>query len=255
MNNNKQSLASNNGRVAIVTGSSRGIGASIAKRLASDGFTVVVNYAGRASDPQSVVDDIRNAGGRAEAIQADVSVPAQVAALFDQTATLFGGIDVLVNNAGVMQPGLVPLSETDDALFDKIVSINLKGTFNTLRVAAKKLRHGGRIVNFSSSVTTLRMPGYSVYAATKAAVETMTNIFAKELRGRNIAVNAVAPGPTATDLFLTGKTQEQIDQLSKLAPMERLGVPDDIANVVSFLVGSDGTWVDGQTVPVNGGVA
>jgi 3-oxoacyl-[acyl-carrier protein] reductase len=255
MNNGKQLPASNNGRVAIVTGSSRGIGACIAKRLASDGLTVIVNYAGRASEAESVVDEIRNAGGRAEAIQADVSVPAQVAALFDQAATLFGGVDVLVNNAGIMQPGLVPLSETDDALFDKIVSINLKGTFNTLRVAAKKLRQAGHIVNFSSSVTILRMPGYSVYAATKAAVEMMTNIFAKELRGRDITVNAVAPGPTATDLFLTGKTQEQIEHLSKLAPMERLGVPEDIAKVVSFLVGSDGGWVDGQTVPVNGGVA
>jgi 3-oxoacyl-[acyl-carrier protein] reductase len=181
MNNGKQLPASNNGGVAIVTGSSRGIGACIAKRLALDGFTVIVNYAGRTSEAQSVVDEIRNAGGRAEPIQADVSVPAQVAALFDQAATLFGGVDVLVNNAGTMQPGLVPLSETDDALFDKIVSINLKGTFNTLRVAAKKLRQGGHIVNFSSSVTILRMPGYSVYAATKAAVETMTNIFAKEL--------------------------------------------------------------------------
>jgi 3-oxoacyl-[acyl-carrier protein] reductase len=255
MNNDKQPLASNKSRVAIVTGSSRGIGASIARRLAADGFTVVVNYSGRASDAQSVVEDIRKAGGRAEAIQADVSVPAQVAALFDQTATLFGGIDVLVNNAGVMQPGLVPLSETDDALFDKIVGVNLKGTFNTLRVAAKKLRQGGRIVNFSTTVTRLRIPGYSVYAATKAAVETMTNIFAKELRGRNITVNAVAPGPTATDLFLTGKTQEQIDHFAKMAPMERLGVPEDIANVVSFLVGSDGGWIDGQTIPVNSGIA
>ena len=165
-------------------------------------------------------------GGRAEAIQADVSAPAQVAALFDQAATLFGGVDVLVNNAGVMQPGLMPLSETDDALFEKIVGVNLKGTFNTLRVAAKKLRQGGRIVNFSSSVRALALPGYSVYAATKSAVEALTLIFAKELRGRNITVNAVAPGPTATDLFLTGKTQEQIDHLAKMPPMERLGTPE-----------------------------
>jgi 3-oxoacyl-[acyl-carrier protein] reductase len=253
MNTEMQTLISNNSRVAIVTGSSRGIGAAIARRLASDGLTLIVNYAARASDAQSVVEDIRNAGGRAEAIQADVSAPAQVAALFDQAATLFGGVDVLVNNAGVIQPGLVPLSETDDALFDKIVSINLKGTFNTLRVAAKKLRQGGRIVNFSSSLTGFRVPGYSVYAATKAAVETMTSIFAKELRGRNITVNAVAPGPTATDLFLDGKTQEQIDHHAKVAPLERLGVPEDAANVVSFLVKSDGSWINGQTIRVNGG--
>lgn len=253
MTSNKQ--ASNEGKVAIVTGASRGIGASIAKRLASEGFTVIVNYPGRAADAQAVVDEIRVAGGRAEAIQADVSVPAQVAALFDQAATLFGGVDVLVNNAGVMQIGLVLLSETDDALFDKIVDTNLKGTFNTLRVAAKKLRQGGRIVNFSSSVTALALPGYSVYAATKAAVQTMTLIFAKELRGRSITVNAVAPGPTATDLFLTGKTQEQIDQLAKMPPMERLGKPEDIAAAVSFLVGPNGGWIDGQTLRANGGIA
>lgn len=255
MSSNKQPVATNTGSVAIVTGASRGIGASIAKRLATDGFTVVVNYSGRASDAQAVVAQIREEGGRAEAIQADVSVPAQVAALFEQAVTLFGGVDVLVNNAGVMQTGLVPLSDTDDELFDRIVRVNFKGTFNTLRVAANKLRRGGRIVNFSSSVTLLRMPGYSAYAATKAAVETMTSIFAKELRGRDITVNAVAPGPTATDLFLTGKTQEQIDHLSKMAPMERLGKPEDIGAVVSFLVGPDASWVDGQTLPANGGVA
>ena len=255
MNSNQQLSASNNGKVAIVTGASRGIGASIARRLASEGFTVVVNYAGRAAEAQAVVDEIRASGGRAEAIQADVSAPAQVAALFDQAATLFGGVDVLVNNAGVMQTGFVPLSETNDALFDRIVDTNLKGTFNTMRVAAKKVRAGGRIVNFSSSLTMLATPGYSVYAATKSAVETMTLIFAKELRGRSITVNAVAPGPTATDLFLNGKSQEQIDHLSKMAPMERLGKPEDIAAVVAFLAGPDGGWVDGQTLPANGGLA
>ena len=255
MNTKTQSPASNEGKVAIITGASRGIGASIPRRLASDGFTVIVNYAGRTADAQAVVDEIRTAGGRAEAIQADVSNPAQVATMFDQAATLFGGVDVLVNNAGVMQSGVVPLADTDDALFDKIVDTNLKGTFNTLRVAAKKLRQGGRIINFSSSVTRLAFPGYSVYAATKSAVETMTNIFAKELRGRSITVNAVAPGPTATDLFLTGKSQEEIDRLSKMPPLERLGKPEDIAAVVAFLTGPDGGWVDGQTVRANGGIA
>jgi 3-oxoacyl-[acyl-carrier protein] reductase len=251
----KQPTAQNQGRVAIVTGASRGIGASAARRLASDGFAVIINYAGRAADANAVVDEIRSNGGRAEAIQADVSSPAQVAALFDQTETLFGGVDVLVNNAGVMQQGLVSLSDMDDALFDKIVAVNLKGTFNTMRVAARKLRQGGRIINFSTSVKALALPGYSVYAATKAAVETMTLIFAKELRGRNITVNAVAPGPTATELFLTGKTQEQIDHMAKMPPLERLGRPEDIAAVVSFLAGPDGGWVDGQTLRVNGGIA
>ncbi|NIF80509.1 SDR family oxidoreductase [Paraburkholderia sp. Cy-641] len=241
-------------KVAIVTGASRGIGASIAKRLAADGFAVVVNYAGRAADAQDVVASIEAAGGRATAIQADVSVPAQVAAMFDQAVTLFGGVDVVVNNAGIMQPGLVPLVDTDDALFDRLIAINLKGTFNTLRVAAKKLRSGGRIVNFSSSATALAMPGYSVYAATKSAVETMTNIFAKELRGRNITVNAVAPGPTATELFLKDKTPEQIERLAKMPPLERLGQPDDISAVVAFLASDAASWVDGQTLRVNGGI-
>jgi 3-oxoacyl-[acyl-carrier protein] reductase len=232
-------------KVAIVTGSSRGIGAAIAKRLAADGFSVVVNYAGR---------EIQSAGGRAIGIKADVSVPAEVAALFDQAEASFGAVDILVNNAGIMQPGLVPLADTDDALFDRLFAINVKGTFNALRIAANRLNAGGRIVNFSSSVIGLALPGYSLYAATKAAVEAMTNIFAKELRGRGISVNAVAPGPTATDLFLNGKTPEQIAHLAKLAPLERLGRPEDVAGLVSFLAGPDGAWINGQTLRVNGGV-
>jgi 3-oxoacyl-[acyl-carrier protein] reductase len=257
MNNHtqKQTLAPTQGKVAIVTGASRGIGAAIARRLASEGIAVIINYAGRAADANAVVDDILSNGGRAEAIQADVSVPAQVAAMFDQTETLFSGVDILVNNAGVMQEGLVSLSDTDEALFDKIVAVNLKGTFNTMRIAARKLRQGGRIINFSTSVKALALPGYSVYAATKSAVETLTLIFAKELRGRNITVNAVAPGPTATDLFLTGKTEEQINHLAKMPPLERLGRPEDIAAVVSFLAGPDGDWVNGQTLRANGGIA
>ena len=245
---------SNVSKVALVTGSSRGIGAAIAKRLAADGFNVVVNYAGRAADANAVVQEIQAAGGRATAIQADVSSAAEVAAMFNQIETTLGGLDVLVNNAGIMQPGLVPLADTDDALFDRLLAINVKGTFNNLRLAAKRLRPGGRIVNFSSSVVGLAMPGYAVYAGTKSAVETMTNIFAKELRGRNISVNAVAPGPTATDLFLKGKTDDQIAHLAKMPPLERLGQPDDIAATVSFLVGPDGGWVNGQTLRVNGGI-
>jgi 3-oxoacyl-[acyl-carrier protein] reductase len=241
-------------RVAIVTGASRGIGVSIARRLAADGIAVVVNYAGRIADAEKVVQEIQAKDGNAVAIKADVSVPAEVASLFDQTETAFGGIDIVVNNAGVMQPGLVALVDTDDALFDRLFAINVKGTFNTLRLATKRLRSGGRIVNFSSSVVGLALPGYSVYAATKSAVETLTNIYAKELRGRDISVNSVAPGPTATDLFLTGKTPEQIEHLTKMAPLERLGRPEDIAGVVSFLVGPDGGWINGQTLRANGGM-
>ena len=239
-------------KVAIVTGSSRGIGAAIAERLAHDGFAVVVNYSGNAAPAHALVDKITQQGGSALAVQADVSDSAAVQQLFKTTLDTFGGVDVLVNNAGIM--ALAPLGDTDDATFDRLLAINVKGTFNTLREATRHLRDGGRIINFSSSVTALLQPTYSIYAATKAAVEAMTSVLAKELRGRNITINAVAPGPTATDLFLNGKPQEVIDRLAKLAPLERLGEPADIAAVVSFLSGPDGAWINGQTLRANGGI-
>jgi 3-oxoacyl-[acyl-carrier protein] reductase len=177
-----------------------------------------------------------------------------VARLFDRAEAEFGGVDVLVNNAGIIQPGLVPLADTDDALFDRIIAVNLKGVFNAMRLAARRLRPGGRIVNFSSSVVRRGPPGYSIYGATKAAVETMTNIFAKELRGRNITVNAVAPGPVATELFLSGKTPAAVEEFARMSPLERIGEVNDIAGVVSFLAGPDGAWVNGQTLRANGGM-
>jgi 3-oxoacyl-[acyl-carrier protein] reductase len=239
-------------RVAIVTGASGGIGAAVAERLGKDGFTVVVNYSGNAASADAVVRRIEAAGGRAVTAQADISDAAAVARMFDSTETAFGGVDVLINNAGIMNPAAI--KDSDDALFERHIAVNLKGTFNTLREAARRLRDGGRIVNFSSSVTGLLQPTYGVYAATKAAVEAMTSILAKELRGRNITVNAIAPGPTATKLFLDGKPQEVIDRLSKMAPLERLGQPQDIADAVAFLAGPDGAWINGQTVRANGGI-
>ena len=239
-------------KVAIVTGASTGIGAAIAERLARDGFQVIVNYAGDAASAEALVRRIEQAGGRAVSAQADVSDAAAVARLFDTAEQAFGGVDVLVNNAGVMQ--LAPIADTDDALFDRHIAVNLKGTFNTLREAAKRLRRGGRIINLSSSVVGLLPPTYGVYAATKAAVEALTAILARELRGREITVNAIAPGPTATRLFLQGKPQEVIDHLAKAAPLERLGQPEDIASAAAFLAGPDGAWVNGQTVRVNGGI-
>ncbi|RZJ09910.1 MAG: SDR family oxidoreductase [Haliea sp.] len=241
-------------QVAIVTGASRGIGAAIAQRLARDGFRVVVNYAGRAADADAVVRQIEAAGGKAMAVQADVADPAAVKALFDQAVTTWGRIDVLVNNAGIMPPALPHLVDTDDATFDRLLAVNLKGTFNTLREAGARLASGGRIVNFSTSVIGLALPGYAVYAATKSAVETLTHIMAKELRGRHITVNAVAPGPTATALFLDGKTPEQVERLSKMNPLERLGQPEDIASTVSFLASAQGSWINGQTIRANGGM-
>ena len=245
-------MSNEQNKVAIVTGASRGIGAAIARRLARDGFTVVVNYAGSAQDAERLVSEIEASGGRALSAQADVSDPAAVARMFDSAEAAFGGVDVLVNNAGIMM--LAPIATSDDALFDRQIAINLKGTFNTLREAAKRLRDGGRIINLSSSVVGLRPPTYAVYTATKAGVEAMTHILSKELRGRTITVNAIAPGPTATALFLDGKPQETVDQLAKLAPLERLGQPEDIANAVAFLAGPDGAWINGQVLRANGGI-
>jgi 3-oxoacyl-[acyl-carrier protein] reductase len=240
-------------QVAIVTGASRGIGAAIARRLAADGYAVIVNYAGGAAEAAQVVAAIEGEGGRAAAVQADVADPAAVRRLFDAAIERFGRVDVLVNNAGILPSSLPHLADTDDATFDRLIAVNVKGTFNTLREAATRLRHGGRIVNLSTSLVGLALPGYAVYAATKAAVETMTNILAKELRGKEISVNAIAPGPTATDLFRTGKSDEHVERLAKMAPLERLGQPDDIADAVAFLA-RPGGWVNGQTLRANGGI-
>jgi 3-oxoacyl-[acyl-carrier protein] reductase len=239
-------------KVVIVTGASRGIGLAVAERLAGDGFTVVINYSGDAAPAETLARKIEDKGGRALTTKADVSDPRAVRSMFDAAETAFGGVDVLVNNAGIMR--LSSLADTDDATFERQVDVNFKGTFNTLREAAKRLRDGGRIINFSSSVVGLLQPTCGVYAGTKAAVEAMTSILAKELRGRSITVNAVAPGPTATDLFLNGKPQEVVDRLAKLAPLERLGQPAHIAAAVAFLAGPDGAWINGQTLRANGGI-
>jgi 3-oxoacyl-[acyl-carrier protein] reductase len=239
-------------RTAIVTGGSRGIGAAITDRLARDGFQVVVNYAGRSEEADAHVARIRAAGGAAIALRADVSDAAAVRGLFDEAERAYAGVDVLVNNAGVMQ--LAPLAEGDDALFDRQIAVNLKGTYNGMREAARRLRSGGRIISLSSSVVGLYQPTYGVYAATKAAVEALTHVLANELRGRNVTVNAVAPGPTGTDLFLAGKPQEVVDRLTRMAPLERLGQPADIAAVIAFLAGPDGGWINGQVLRANGGI-
>jgi 3-oxoacyl-[acyl-carrier protein] reductase len=238
-------------KVAIVTGASRGIGAAIAERLAKDGMTVVVNFSGNAAPAEALVEKIEKAGGHALTAQADVSDPAAVARMFEAAEAAFGGVDVLVNNAGIMK--LSPIANSDDALFDSQIAVNLKGSFNTLREASRRIRAGGRIINLSSSVTGLLAPSYAVYAATKAGVEAMTHILSKELRGRNITVNAVAPGPTATALFLDGKPQSVIDHLTNISPLQRLGTPEDIAGAVSFLAGPDGSWINGQVLRANGG--
>lgn len=239
-------------KVALVTGASRGIGAAIARRLAADGYRVVINYAGSVGAAEELAVQIEKAGGNALTVQADVSDPKAVARMFDSAEAAFGGVDVLVNNAGIMK--LAKIADGDDVLIDGQIAINLKGTINTLREAAKRLRDGGRIVNFSTSVVGLKLETYGVYAASKAAVETLTGILAKELRGRSITVNAVAPGPTATALFLDGKSPELIERMSKMTPLERLGTPEDIAAAVAFLAGPDGGWINGQVLRANGGM-
>ncbi|WP_341312645.1 SDR family oxidoreductase [Paraburkholderia sp. IMGN_8] len=242
-----------NAQVAIVTGASRGIGAAVAQRLAKDGFAVAVNYASSSTEADALVAELKAAGAKAIAVKADVSKADEVRRMFETTEQQLGKVDVLVNNAGVLKT--VPLADTSDAVYNQTFDINVRGTFNTLREAAARVNDGGRIVNFSSTTLALNMPGYAIYNGTKAAVEAFTHVFAKELRGRNITVNAVAPGPIATSLFLDGKTEEQIQTFAKMPPLQRLGQPDDIASVVSFLAGPDAGWVNGQILRANGGVA
>lgn len=235
----------------IVTGASRGIGRAVAIRLAGDGFAVAVNYAGNATKAEEVVTEIKSHGGQAIAVKANVANGAEVKHLFKETIDIFGGINVVVNCAGIMP--LSPIAEGDLELFDKVITTNLRGTFVVLGQAARTVSSGGRIIVFSSSVIAMAFPTYGPYIASKAGVEGLVRVLANEIRGRNITVNAVAPGPVATELFLTGKSEAQIDQLRKLSPLERLGQPEDIANVVSFLAGPDGGWINGQILRANGG--
>lgn len=238
-------------RVAIVTGGSGGIGRAAAERLAADGMTVVVNYAGNAEAADAAVTAITEAGGTATAVRADVADETEVAALFDRAEELYGGVDVVVHAAGLMI--LAPLVDFDLDALDRMHRTNIRGTFVVDQQAARRVRAGGAIINFSTSVTKLALPNYTAYAATKGAVDAVTLILARELRGRDITVNAVAPGPTATDLFLRGKDQETIDHMAKLPPLERLGLPTDIAETVSFLAGP-ARWVNGQILYTNGGI-
>jgi 3-oxoacyl-[acyl-carrier protein] reductase len=240
-------------KTAIVTGASGGIGGSVAKRLAKDRFAVVVNYAGNATPAQSIVEEIEAAGGQGIAVQADVANAEDVERLFNESMDIFGEPDVVVHCAAIMP--LFPISGGDLATFEKVIATNLTGTFLVFAQAAQYVPDGGRIIAFSSSVLAKSFPGYGAYIASKAGVEGLVHVLANELRGRNISVNAVAPGPVGTDLFLKGKNAEQIDQFKKMSPLERLGMPLDIANLVSFLAGPEGGWMNSQILHANGGFA
>lgn len=245
-------MANNTGRVALVTGGSGGIGAVVAERLAADGFAVVVHYAGGADRAEQTANAVRSAGGRAVVAGGDIADEAAMAEVFDLAEREFGGVDVVVHTAGIMP--LAPVAQLDLATFDLVLRTNVRGTFVVDQLAARRVRGGGAIVNFSTSITRLQVPGYGAYAASKGAVEALTLILARELRGRDITVNAVAPGPTATPLFFDGKSQTVIDEIASRNPMGRLGTPDDVAEAVAFLAGP-ARWVNGQVIHVNGGAA
>ena len=238
--------------MALVTGASRGIGAAIARRLSKEGYAVAVNYASTAGEADKLVAELVQAGGQALAVQADVSQSGDVRRLFDTVEAQLGKIDVLVNNAGILKT--MPLAQTSDEVFAQTFNINVTGVFNTLREAATRLNDGGRIINLTSTTLALNLPGYAIYNGTKAAVEAFSRVLTKELRGRRITVNCVAPGPVATELFFSGKAEEQIQAFSKMPPLERRGQPDDIAGAVAFLAGPDGAWVNGQVLRANGGM-
>jgi 3-oxoacyl-[acyl-carrier protein] reductase len=240
-------------KTALVTGASRGIGKAVARKLARDGFAVVVNYASNAKEANATVAEIKADGAQAIAVKADVGNAVEVEQMFDETVKAFGGVDVVVNNSGIMP--LSPIGRGDGALFDRVMQTNLRGTFLVMAQAAQRLPGGGRFIAFSSSVLARSFPTYGPYIASKAGVEGLVHVFANEMRGRNITVNAVAPGPVGTELFLSGKSVEQITELAKLAPLERLGEPEDIARVVSFLAGPEGGWINSQVLRVNGGFA
>ncbi len=240
-------------KVILVTGASRGIGAAVARSLAAAGAKVIVNYAGSRADAENVVSAIREAGGSALAVQADVSNPAQVIRLFDEAIAQYGRIDVLVNNAGIMITKQI--KDTTDEDFSRMFDINVKGVFNTLREAATRLADNGSIINFSTSVNRIMIPGYASYVATKAAVEQLTRVFAKEVGSRGINVNSLSPGPTNTELFTQGKSEEAIARLAGMSAFGRIAEPEDISRIVCFLASDEAKWISAQNIGANGGMA
>jgi 3-oxoacyl-[acyl-carrier protein] reductase len=240
------------GKVALVTGASRGIGRAIAMRLGHDGAAVVVNYSGNHEAAYETVSAIETASGRAVAVQGDVGKVGDIQRLFDSTFEHFGRLDILVNNAGVFFTK--PVADVTEEEYDRIFAANVKGTFFACQQAAKRMADGGRIINFSSSTTAMMLPTYGAYVATKGAVEQLSHVLAKELGSRGITVNVISPGPTDTELFGQGKTEQDKQRFAQMAALGRLGQPKDIADVVALLVSDDASWITGQNVRANGGI-
>ena len=240
------------GKTALVTGASRGIGRAVALKLGQMGAAVVVNYMNNVAAAEEVVEQIAAQGGKALAIQADMADPAAIEQLFDQAIGEFGQLDILVNNAGIaIYKAIAEVSEDD---YEKLFSLNVKGLLFACQQAARKLADGGRIINISTSVTKMMLPSYGLYAASKGAVEQLTKVLAKELGLRGITVNAVSPGPTDTELFREGKTEEQIRQMGAMAAFNRIGTPEDIAGAVALLASAEAGWISGQNICANGGL-
>ena len=240
------------GRVAIVSGGSRGIGRAVARRLGAAGGSLVIGYAGNQAEAEAAAGEVTSAGGQAITFRADVADERAVSDMFDAAEQRFGGIDVVVNSAGIMP--LSPLADLDLGELDRVLATNVRGTFVVAQQAVRRLRPGGTIVNFSSSVVRIARPTYSAYAASKGAVEGLTLTLAHELRGRDLTVNTVAPGPTATDMFMEGKPDDLVSRIAAEPPLERLGAPDDIAALVVFLASPEGHWINGQVIYANGGI-
>ena len=238
-------------KTAIVTGASGGIGSGIAERLAKDGFQIIAHYAGSSEKADEAVKHIQGAGGHAVTCSADIAQPEEVEALFAKAKDTFGSVDVVVHTAGIMP--LAPIAKGDIESFDKVIATNLRGSYLVMSEAANHISNGGRIILFSSSVVEKGFPTYGAYIASKAGVEGLTHVLANELGSRQIAVNAVAPGPVSTPLFLKGKSEEQIKEMGKMVPFGRIGEVDDIVGVVAFLAGPDSGWINGQILRVNGG--
>jgi 3-oxoacyl-[acyl-carrier protein] reductase len=248
-------MSSLSGKIAVVTGGSRGIGAAIATQLAIDGAVVVVNYVSHQAEADDVVQKIVQAGGKGIAIQADISKTEDVHLLFEEIIEQFEGLDLLINNAGATHIRPMPIVDATEEIYDGTFAVNTKGTFLCLREAAKRMRDGGRIVNLSSTGVFDAHPGYAIYSAAKSAVEVFTRVLCKELKGRNITVNCVAPGATATEQWRKGKSEQLLQTIANLSPLNRLGTPEDVAGLVAFLVSPQGEWINGQIIRVNGGFA